>query len=109
MVGGRRRAPSCTFALPGEAPRSAPSPAELAGEIVRDIKTRIMREALDAAGYHHAPATEESVRECFMDYVDSGYWSNLTADDVDDDIHVGEMCRALIGRRRKGAEACTRD
>lgn len=53
------------------------------------------RRVLDAAGYHHVPATEKNVRECFMDYVDAGYWSNLHLDDVDE-ITTEEMCRALL-------------
>lgn len=53
------------------------------------------RRALDAAGYNHVRATEKNVRECFKDYVDAGYWSNLEFDDVDE-LTTEEIYRALI-------------
>lgn len=56
----------------------------------------ILRQALDAAGYNQEPATEEAVRNCFADYVDAGFWSNLTNEDDLDDIEINDICRALM-------------
>lgn len=53
------------------------------------------RQALDAAGYHHAPPTDQAVRECFVDYVDAGFWSNVDLEDVKD-ISTGDMCREFL-------------
>lgn len=33
--------------------------------------------ALDSAGYIDVEPSEESVKDCFMDYVDGGAWGNL--------------------------------
>ncbi len=59
----------------------------------------LYRQSLDAAGYGHEEATEENVRSCFADYVDAGYWSNLSIDDELEEISTPDMCRALIHRR----------
>lgn len=63
----------------------------------------MLRLALDVAGYDHEEATPESVERCFLDYVDAGYWLNLTLEDAESDIEDGiitldDMCRALIRR-----------
>lgn len=55
----------------------------------------LYRRALDRAGYTHAEADQESVKECFGDYVAAGYWSNLDLDDLEG-ITVLEMCEALL-------------
>lgn len=55
----------------------------------------LIRKALDAAGYIHEPATEEALRECFADYVDAGFWSNVDIEDIADFSAV-EICREFI-------------
>jgi predicted transport protein len=62
---------------------------------VEKMQGDLIRKALDAAGYHHSPATEQALLECFKDYVDAGYWSNLDSEDVED-LTVTEMCRGLM-------------
>lgn len=53
------------------------------------------RKALDRAGYHDTEATEKNVRECFSDYVDTGFFADLTLEEVDE-ISTEEICRALL-------------
>jgi rRNA maturation endonuclease Nob1 len=57
-----------------------------------------IRQALDKAGYQHVEATEENLVECFRDYADAGYWSNLSDDDVED-LSVDEMVYGLLRMR----------
>jgi hypothetical protein len=70
----------------------------------------IFRIVLDTAGYTHVtPATEEEVRKMFMDYVDSGYFSNIFPEDADD-ISMQEICQWFLqedrrDRRRKTKES----
>lgn len=54
----------------------------------------IYRRVLDIAGYEHEEPTEDNVRGCFSDYVDSGFWSNLDLEDVEE-ITTAEICRAF--------------
>lgn len=54
-----------------------------------------IRRALDRAGYTHVDDTEENLIQCFMDYVDSGIWQDLTMDDIEG-ITLDEMCQALL-------------
>lgn len=61
------------------------------GGIAVDLYTR----ALAAAGYDDSDPTEEAVRECFSDYVDSGYWQDMTQEDTEG-LTVTQMARALI-------------
>jgi len=61
---------------------------------LREQESVKIRQALDAAGYSHMPATPENLKACFMDYVTAGYWSNLTVDDIEG-ISIGGMCQAL--------------
>lgn len=55
----------------------------------------LYRKALDRAGYTHAEANGENVRECFEDYVDAGYWTNINHEDMEDMTTI-EMCQALL-------------
>lgn len=55
----------------------------------------LYRAALDAAGYCHLDATDQNVRDCFIDYVDAGVFSNLSIEDVDD-LTLQEMAAGLI-------------
>lgn len=50
--------------------------------------------AIQAAGYD-LPPTEESVRECFADYVAAGYFADLDMDDLAE-IKTEDMAIALI-------------
>ncbi len=50
-----------------------------------------IRKALDSAGYIDMEATEENLTDCFLDYVDSGYYNNLTVEEAQDDIESGEI------------------
>lgn len=50
-----------------------------------------IRAALDAAGYVHSPATLAELKICFLEYVDAGYWHNLTHDDAAAEIESGEI------------------
>jgi hypothetical protein len=64
-------------------------------DVIAEFEFRL-RQALDAAGYNHEPATEEAVRSCFLDFVYSGYWYNLNYDDDDlNEISIKDICRAL--------------
>lgn len=56
---------------------------------------KLIRRALDHAGYNGEPATTESLINCFTDYVDAGVWSDLTLDDIGE-LSVLDMARALI-------------
>ena len=62
--------------------------------------TNLIQQALSKAGYDSQP-TESNLVECFLDYVDSGIFSNLTSDEAEDmitdgEITVNDMCRALM-------------
>lgn len=61
-----------------------------------------IREALDAAGYHHASANYESLKSCFLDYVASGYWGDLEFEDAIEQIKQGEItAKSMIAALRK--------
>lgn len=56
----------------------------------------MIQNTLNKVGYLDMKPTEDNLRECFMDYVDSGIWSNIRYDD--DDLHefsVNDICRNL--------------
>lgn len=55
------------------------------------------QQALEAGGYRAEP-TEENVREMFLDYVDSGFFSNVDPEEVDE-IPTEEMCNWFIRNR----------
>ena len=62
--------------------------------------TNLIQKALTKAGYDSQP-TESNLTECFLDYVDSGVFADLTYDEAEDMIEEGEitvndMCRALM-------------
>jgi hypothetical protein len=57
-------------------------------------KTKI-RKALDRAGYRGIAATENNLRECVMDYADTGAWRNMEPEDVQD-LTVDEMVRGIM-------------
>lgn len=65
-----------------------------------------IREALDAAGYDQEPATDDALRECFLDYAAAGYWRDLTLEDALEGIEQGSisnrnMINALRGSKGK--------
>ena len=67
------------------------------------MSTDRIRKSLDCAGYTHAPATLEALRECFMDYVASGYFCDLDYVDAKEQVESGEitedmMIKALLNR-----------
>lgn len=62
--------------------------------------------ALDAAGYEYEEPTEELLRECFMDYVDCGYWHDIEIEDVED-ITTRDMAIALIKTKKPDASGRT--
>jgi dimeric dUTPase (all-alpha-NTP-PPase superfamily) len=43
----------------------------------------MIKRALEKAGYDTEP-TEENLRECFRDYVDTGAWVNVEEEDIDE-------------------------
>jgi hypothetical protein len=49
-------------------------------EVEKMNDTELFTKALDLAGYIDLKPTEESMIECFGDYVDAGIWSNITMD-----------------------------
>lgn len=56
----------------------------------------MIQKTLYKSGYMDMEPSEDNLRECFMDYVDSGVWSNIRYDD--EDLHeysVNEICRNL--------------
>lgn len=60
----------------------------------------LIARALEVAGYGVAP-TIENLRECFLDYVDSGVWRDLGLEDAEEGVRSGEItvkqiCKALI-------------
>ena len=62
--------------------------------------TDLIQQALTKAGYDSQP-TERNLAQCFLDYVDSGIFSNLTTDEAEDmitdgEITINDMCRALM-------------
>ena len=52
--------------------------------------TEVYRKILIAAGYDCA-ATRENVINCFLDYVDTGAFGNLSYDEALEDIEDGEI------------------
>lgn len=42
----------------------------------------LIRRALDRAGYTQEEPTEANLRECFADYVDSGFFADITLSDA---------------------------
>lgn len=50
--------------------------------------------ALEKSGYDSEP-TALNIKECFSDYVDCGYWSNISSDDIED-FSAREMAVSLI-------------
>lgn len=55
-----------------------------------------IREALDAAGYYHEPATDNALRECFLDYVDAGIWRDLDLNDAYEAIQRGDITKKMM-------------
>ena len=47
-------------------------------------KMTLFERALLLAGYEHEQPTMENVRNCLLDYVDAGVFSNMTREDVED-------------------------
>lgn len=62
-----------------------------------------IRQALDLAGYVDSPATLEALQACFIDYADSGVWSDLDAECAVN-VDPAMMARALtkVARRYAG-------
>jgi hypothetical protein len=58
------------------------------------IDTELIQKALTVAGYNCEP-TEQNLRECFGDYVDSRIWSNVEQEDVQE-MTITEMCQGLL-------------
>lgn len=54
--------------------------------------------ALMAAGYGHMPPTRESLIECFLDYVASGYYGDLDYTDALEMVELGELADREIIR-----------
>lgn len=58
--------------------------------------------ALDKAGYIDVEPSEESIKDCFMDYIDCGQFPNVDIDDYgvtyydNEEITVREMAINLI-------------
>lgn len=56
----------------------------------------MIQATLNKVGYFDMIPTEDNLRECFMDYVDYGIWSNIRYDDDDlDEFSINEICRNL--------------
>lgn len=60
----------------------------------------LIQQTLSHCGYDLTP-TESNLTECFLDYVASGVFADLTHDEATDMIKEGEltideMCRALL-------------
>lgn len=56
----------------------------------------MIQATLNKVGYFDMKPTEDNLRECFMDYVDYGIWSNIRYDDDDlDEFSINEICRNL--------------
>lgn len=61
--------------------------------------------ALDKAGYIDVEPNEENVRQCFLDYIDTGEWSNVYYEDNipysdnGEEIDIREMAIGLIRLR----------
>lgn len=53
----------------------------------------LLNKAIEAAGYEIEGfnATEEEVLNCFLDYVDCGYYSNMTVDEAKEMYESGEI------------------
>lgn len=63
------------------------------------LKAHILN-ALVCAGYRDLQPTKENLISCFLDYVDSGSWSNLSMEEAERDIKDGcitsmDMVKAL--------------
>jgi dimeric dUTPase (all-alpha-NTP-PPase superfamily) len=54
----------------------------------------MIKKALDKAGYDMEP-TEENLRECFMDYVDTGAWLDIEEEDIEE-ISIEDICHNLM-------------
>jgi hypothetical protein len=62
-----------------------------------------MNKAIEAAGYEieGVDATEQEVIDCFLDYVDCGYFRGLTVDEAkqmieDEEITIKEICLNIL-------------
>lgn len=60
----------------------------------------LIQKALDKAGYDSEP-TESNLIECFLDYVDSGVFADLTSEEAkemitNEELTIKQMCNALI-------------
>lgn len=67
-----------------------------------DDENNAIREALDESGYTWEAATEENLRQCFLDYVASGYWADLNLEDAKKQIENGEITTDQMIRALKG-------
>ena len=62
-----------------------------------EIGKHLFAYVLELAGYDSSEPTEENVRECFLDYVDAGYWRDLTQEEQEPHvISIEEICRAFF-------------
>ena len=56
----------------------------------------LIRKALDAAGYDHAEATEQNLRDCAKDYADAGVWRDVEEPSELDTVPVDRLARRLL-------------
>ena len=65
--------------------------------------SNLIQQTLSHCGYDSQP-TERNLAQCFLDYVDTGAFSNLTYDEAADmilegELTVNDMCQALLNLR----------
>lgn len=58
------------------------------------IEPSLFARVLQKGGYEAEP-TEEAVRDMFSDYVDCGYFSNISLEDVKE-ISTEDICRNFL-------------
>lgn len=55
----------------------------------------LIQKVLDHCGYDLEP-TEQNLTECFLDYVDSGSFGNLSVEEAEEEIEDGEITLKMM-------------
>jgi hypothetical protein len=55
----------------------------------------LIQRVLDHCGYEGEPS-EDNLKHCFLDYVDSGIFGNLTSEEAEKDIESGDITLKMM-------------
>ena len=50
-----------------------------------------IRKVLNKAGYNQLATTKDNLIDCFLDYIDSGFFGNLDCNEALEDIKSGDI------------------